>query len=128
MFVRISYVAGHIRRKMMRRMPNKIVISVEEFDEEDECFPTEEYLVGNLVLSSGREVCFIATGCVNDLSPDQFLDELGTVLNDAFLISKDLGLEILIDESVEDLAEELDEGLSDKMYQVYSEFIRKEVL
>ena len=108
-------------------MPNSIVISVEE-DGDDECFPTEEYIVGKLILSSGREVCFIATGCINDLSPDQFLDELGTVLNDSFLISRDLGLEITIDESVEDLAEGIDEGLSGKMYQVYSEFIRKEIL
>lgn len=109
-------------------MTNSIVISVEEFDEEDECFPTEEYIVGNIRLNCGREICFVATGCLNDLSPDQFLDELGKVLNDALLISRDLGLEITIDESVEDLAEGIDEGLSGKMYQVYSEFIRKENL
>jgi hypothetical protein len=109
-------------------MSNKIVISVEESDEDDSTFPIGEYIVGNIRLNCGRGVCFIITGCVNDLSPEQFLDELGTVLNDALLISNDLDLEISIDESVEDLAEELDEGLSDKMYQVYSEFIRKEVL
>ena len=106
-------------------MTNKIVISTLEDDD----FETlDQILVGKLVLNSGMTLEFTYSNDVQDCSPDQFLDELGTVLNDAFLISKDLDIEILIDESVEDLAEELDEGLSDKMYQVYSEFIRKEVL
>lgn len=106
-------------------MTNKVVISVLE---DDDFEALDEILVGKLVLNSGKTLEFTYSSDVQDCSPDQFLDELGTVLNDAFLVSRDLGLEITIEESVEDLAEGIDEGLSDKMYQVYSEFIRKEIL
>ena len=105
-------------------MPNKVIIYVGTYDDDD----TDEYISAKLSLASGKELCFIESTEITDCSPEQFLDELGTVLNDAFLISRDLGIEITLDESVEDLAEGIEEGLSDKMYQVYSEFIRKEVL
>lgn len=108
-------------------MPNRIVITVEEC-QEDDMFPVEEYFAGYIRLNCGKNICFISTGALNDLSPEQFMDELGKILNDASLISKDLNLEIIVDESVEDIAEETDEGLSDKMYQVYKDFIGKEVV
>lgn len=106
-------------------MTNKVVISVLE---DDDFEALDEILVGKLVLNCGRTLEFTYSSDVQDCSGEQFLDELGTVLNDALLISTDLGLEITIDESVEDFAEELEEGLSDKMYQVYKDFIRKEKL
>lgn len=48
---------------------------------------------------------------VDELAPDTFLDVIGKLLNKALLISRQLCLEIELDETIEDLAEEIKPGL-----------------
>ena len=74
----------------------------------------------DLVLQGGRTYTLSATyNGLENLYGYQFMDEFGKQLNEAILFSSQLHTPITVDDSVSNFAEELEEGLWNKLCKEY---------
>ena len=63
----------------------------------------------------------ISKGSIDNISAEDYLHMLATIMNKTFLVARQLKLPVVLDESIDDFAEEIEEGLAEKCHKVFRE-------
>ena len=78
---------------------------------------------GELLLAEikmkGKEIVFYdSDDDISSIGADSFLDLLGKAINESVIVARELGLDIIFHESIEEFAEEIEDGLFKKAFNL----------